>query len=321
MIAAQAMPLAIGAAAAAVEIDIAVCGPHAQRFTARHGSARLAAVYTRSLHLQADGDFLCIGEAGIGNGPLNAVLQPGDWGRLEKGLPAAGSSTSIAQGSIRIGRALVRTATARTWRAAPWPRPAENALIATLEQLERIAQHRAPADGLARIALGMPLEERAGLGYLARPRIEWLRRWVAARLLAPIPSRPPVGLLGLGPGLTPSGDDLLCGVLVALHAIGRIDAAHELNGAIAQAAPAETCPLSSAFLHAAGEGLGAEPLHAAIAAVLDGDRATLTRHAEALGRIGHTSGWDALAGAVLVLQAFGTTGGHRPGVARFRITE
>ena len=32
---------------------------------------------------------------------------------------------------------------------------------------------------------------------------------------------------------------------------------------------------------------------------------------EALGRIGHTSGWDALAGALLVLQAFGTTEGHR----------
>ena len=81
---------------------------------------------------------------------------------------------------------------------------------------------------------------------------------------------PPVDLLGLGPGLTPSGDDVLCGMLVALRAVGQAGMAPELYAALAAAAPTATSPISAAFLRAAAEGLGCEALHAAIAAVLEG---------------------------------------------------
>jgi hypothetical protein len=109
-------------------------------------------------------------------------------------------------------------------------------------------------------------------------------------------------LLGLGPGLTPSGDDLLCGALVALHAVGQVDAARDLHAAIAEAAPVATTPLSAAFLKAAAEGQGSGPLHEAIIALMENQN--VARHLEAVACIGHTSGWDALAGAVLVLRAF-----------------
>jgi hypothetical protein len=86
--------------------------------------------------------------------------------------------------------------------------------------------------------------------------------------------------------------------------------AGDLHAQIAKAAPLATSPISAAFLRAAAEGLGCEALHEAISAILEGRTEALARHIEALGRIGHTSGWDALAGAVLVLQAFGTTDGQ-----------
>ena len=110
-------------------------------------------------------------------------------------------------------------------------------------------------------------------------------------------------------------------MLVALHAVGETDMAHALCAEIAQAAPAATSPISAAFLRAAAEGYGCEALHAAIAAILEGRIEALAGRIETLGRIGHTSGWDALAGALLVLQAFGTTEGHCAGVARARISE
>ncbi len=110
-------------------------------------------------------------------------------------------------------------------------------------------------------------------------------------------------------------------MLVALHAVGETDMARALSAEIAKAAPSATSPISGAFLRAAAEGLGCEALHAAIAAILEGQIEVLARRVEALDRIGHTSGWDALAGTLLVLQAFGTTEGHRAGVAQVWISE
>ena len=110
-------------------------------------------------------------------------------------------------------------------------------------------------------------------------------------------------------------------MLVALHAVGQAGMAAELYAALAAAAPTATSPVSAAFLRAAAEGLGCEALHAAIAAVLEGETDAVGDRAEALGRIGHTSGWDGMAGAMLVLQAFGSTQRQPAGVAWARICE
>src|SRR5262249_42586767 len=103
---------------------------------------------------------------------------------------------------------------------------------------------------------------------VARRRVARLRLWIHGEIGAsgfsrsPAPScgrgTPPVGLLGLGPGLTPSGDDVLCGVLVALHALGEPRAAGKLGDAIAAETRRATTPLSGAFLAAAAQGMGSE---------------------------------------------------------------
>jgi hypothetical protein len=106
-------------------------------------------------------------------------------------------------------------------------------------------------------------------------------------------------LVGLGPGLTPSGDDFLIGALAALDAVGQTKTHAALGEAVAAAAPARTSPLSASFLRAAAAGYAGENLHALVAAVVGGH---LDAAAAAAGRIGHTSGWDTLAGAVLALR-------------------
>jgi hypothetical protein len=296
--------------------SISIWGAYAQRFVEGHAAARVVAVFSRSLHLESDGDFICIGDPSIGLGPLNAAMNPADWTRLVTAQPPVGTTACIAQGAIRIGGVALDTTRTERWRPAPWPSAAKcKGVLQALQRLQCLAAEQAPVDGLARAVLGPAGEQHSAVERTARPRVELLRAWVTARPSASA-GAPPVDLLGLGPGLTPSGDDVLCGVLVALHAVGETDRAHALYAGIARAAPTATSAISAAFLRAAAEGLGCEALHAAIAAILEGQIEALAGRIEALGGVGHTSGWDALAGALLVLQAFGTTEGHGAGVAR-----
>jgi hypothetical protein len=280
--------------------DVEVWGAHAERFAHRHAIAMVAGLFARSLHLAARGDLMCIGESGIGNGPLNACVSRASWQRLLGVLPAAGTPVHLLAGRITIGGATLATRGARAWHPPPWPIPTGHEDVrAPLHDLTLLAQVRAPSEGLARLALGFAVAE-APLARAAGPRLQRLHCWLAARLggeHAPAPT----DLLGLGPGLTPSGDDLLGGALLALHAIGRGDAAHDLYGALRTKARTATCCASQALLAAAAEGQGFEPLHTLINALLR--RRPIGRALLAVARVGHSSGWDALAGVVLVLRA------------------
>ena len=107
------------------------------------------------------------------------------------------------------------------------------------------------------------------------------------------------GLLGLGPGLTPSGDDFLIGALAMLDALGERKIHAALARAVTALAPALTSPLSASFLRAAAGGHVGENLCSAIALVLLGDVGAAVAAAR---RIGHASGWDMLAGAAITLR-------------------
>ena len=111
-------------------------------------------------------------------------------------------------------------------------------------------------------------------------------------------------LVGLGPGLTPSGDDLLGGILIALQALGRRDAVHMLWPTVSRCVAETENSISAAHLAAAAEGLGSAAVHAVFHDLVRGNGGALADRLDAIGRIGHTSGWDALAGVVTVLRAW-----------------
>lgn len=304
-----------------VRVRIVEWGAHAGRFARRHASARVVAVFARSLYLQGAEDFMCIGEKGIGSGPLNATVRAADWRRLATALPTPGDVAHLAAHGVQLGHVVLETGNARLWLPAAWPaadaRGGARRLARALDAVQAMVRERAPADGLVRAALRMPpggdhdpAAER--LRRVADPKIAALSAWLCRRLRGHAEGPAPVDLLGLGPGLTPSGDDLLGGVLIALRAAGRPDAAQDFDWHIACAAAGATTPLSCAFLRAAAEGMGCAALHGAIAALLKNERAALASHVTALARIGHTSGWDALAGVVLALQAVAGTRAPAP---------
>jgi hypothetical protein len=108
------------------------------------------------------------------------------------------------------------------------------------------------------------------------------------------------GLIGLGPGLTPSGDDFLVGALATLDAIGADDEHAALARAVIAAAPGATSALSACFLRAAAAGHVGENLHRAVASMITGD---VDAAVAAVAHVGHSSGWDMLAGIATVPRA------------------
>lgn len=260
----------------------------------------VAAVFDRGLLIEHAGSFICIGLQGVGRGPLNATAGPadrGDWlGLVSDGEPVRVTSSGISAAAWRVD-----ASQARAWRPRPWPEPAApEQLKRALTAVRERAARSIPTDGLAPLVLANAGRATpSALDRLAEPRLADLERWLAAPAVRP----PPLDLLGLGPGLTPSGDDCLCGVLLALDALQARSPRATLATAVAAAAPHLTTPLSAGFLAAAAEGYGSEALHRFIASLVGADMAAIPETIAALVRIGHTSGWDALAGAVLAVRA------------------
>jgi Protein of unknown function (DUF2877) len=240
--------------------------------------ARVIATFERSLYARDDeGRLACLGGEGLGRGPLNAIVGTG----------------SFQATQFRVGGTLaLDSAGAEIWRPAGFAPPAS--LSAGLAALTR-ALERVPPRGLAAAGSTDAVAVRARDGLAA------LEAWIAARDEQPIPAAVP-GLLGLGPGLTPAGDDAVGGAMIALRCFGAADEAERLAAQTVPAARLATSVISFAHLDAAASGEGAAALHDALAAIAVADIPDIAASLERLDRIGHSSGWDALAGAIAALR-------------------
>jgi uncharacterized protein DUF2877 len=110
------------------------------------------------------------------------------------------------------------------------------------------------------------------------------------------------GLVGLGEGLTPAGDDCLVGALAALHrfAPGAAVLGRASREALVRLADAGTTTVAREFVVHALDGTFAEPVLAVLTAP---DRDTARAASAALLRMGATSGADTLAGIRLAFSA------------------
>ena len=160
----------------------------------------------------------------------------------------------------------------------------------------------------------LPHRNTTPLSCVARRALEsitQLRRWFSATTInagspAELPCRAVDNLIGLGPGLTPSGDDFQGGALIGLRLVGRHAAAERLFGSISSNPDISRNPISLSHLSAAAGGSCNAWIHAALCSLLEGDGRSLPPGLQKIDRIGHTSGWDTLAGAVSVLAAQAT---------------
>ena len=264
-------------------ITVIDCGRFAREALAS-GAGEVCAVFRRSLYLRFPGGrYACLGDASLGRGPLNARI-----------------SDKRALDQLAAGEWLkVSLARSRLWRPRRLrPRAGRTALGANLASLVRAVARRPVREGLGGAIAGAatPLIDHA------RPAMDAIDTW----LLRTRASIPPLarGLIGLGPGLTPSGDDFLGGLMIGLHAAGDRSAAAALWGWLEPLAARRTSAISRAHLSAAAQGEAHEAVHACVEGLF-GARTTPrgTRWGSLLSRldaVGHCSGRDGLAGVVAV---------------------
>lgn len=110
-------------------------------------------------------------------------------------------------------------------------------------------------------------------------------------------------LAGLGPGLTPAGDDVVLGACAALTLVasaceerGERSALLDLRRSLAEVAAEQTTALSAGWLRHAGRGECARPLILLAEAVAAADAPAIARAAVTVRRLGATSGRCVLAG-------------------------
>ena len=118
------------------------------------------------------------------------------------------------------------------------------------------------------------------------------------------------GLIGLGPGLTPSGDDALVGIEAALHALDLPSA-----GFLALAmddVEDRTTTLAATLLRHAAAGEFAERLHTLLAALLGSDEVAIGTAIDRAAAWGATSGTDCRLGVLIGLDVAAGVRGALP---------
>ena len=229
----------------------------------------MCAVFRRSFYVVWNNQYACIGEASLGRGPLNALVS-------DFREPPLGARVSVVLEH------------ARTWVATP----ARAEARPNLEALRACLDGHVPEEGLGCTILGV----HNALSVHAQPALEAVDRWLTGNALGPEAAQ----LIGLGPGLTPSGDDYLGGVLAALRWLGRGRQADSLWRWLEPRLARQTSAISAAHLTAAAGGEVHEALHQVLEELSAWQVPDLHPGLARLDAVGHTSGWDALAGMVAV---------------------
>ncbi len=298
-------------------------------------AGRVLANYRRACNLlTSEGAIIALVGPAIGNGPLNIVIE--ETRVLEHVKPGLLAVFSDAQ--FILGDSLVVSLDgAQLWRPevdwgrlATQPRRLERNLAALCSWLSQNDISQSAPAGLPDPAawrriwqsaastcdlLSLVLDEKKGpraredgtrspqnraFLTMARAAIKGLMQSLQDGDRSGIRENAAL-LAGLGPGLTPAGDDYLVGLMAGL----RLWPAPLENSGLS---PEEACPiileategrttlLSRAFLHSAKEGLFGENWHGLLTELARGETIGIQRAAGRILSSGATSGADALAG-------------------------
>ena len=206
---------------------------------------------------------------------------------------AVGDRVVGRAGHLKIGELVLDVRGAREWRPARAPVPTTT-----------------PADPGTGHRLALRAAERR-TGELLPGLERALAGRDAARVTACVAS-----LVGRGPGLTPSGDDALVGLLAVLHRLAPPgDRPLELLGRAVAAHLHRTGDISAHYLRLAADGHFGERPIALCDALAGGAQDELQAAAAAVLATGATSGADALLGVVSGVRVLAASRAREPAVA------
>jgi hypothetical protein len=122
-------------------------------------------------------------------------------------------------------------------------------------------------------------------------------------LIAGVPDRRVLHWIGRGPGLTPSGDDILVGMIAALWFVRVVDSGHlaSLCNLVEELGCSLTTDISAEYLYYACHGRFSGAVRDLLVALDQSDRRAALGAVGRLERYGHTSGIDCTLGIVTAL--------------------
>lgn len=265
---------------------------------------RVHSVFDRALNVEDEaGGLFTLACRGLDDAPATIVVDVASW--LGMGL-VAGDPASAKDGVLRLGSQVdIRLA-----GCAPWARPLpmfpgnREGLSARLQAARSLLEHHARGGGMvgrgprpgadsefeSAVTTALALRSSKLLAALARTD------FAAARAHAR-------SMIGLGPGLTPAGDDFLLGLFAVLN-IPRSPCEGWLAGGAGLAAEAgdATHPISHAALAHAAQGRVRESIVDFIESLLRGPGDGLAVALRRVLAIGATSGADIACGVLAGLE-------------------
>jgi hypothetical protein len=271
--------------------------PRAKAWLAETKQAHILYSFERVIDIvNQESEVLSLVSDSIGNGPFSIVLLQGDFPVNTD----ASASLLVFENGLWLADWLIDAEDAKDWDAMPhWQgaRVDPSSRSMAVRILTPLLSEHAEADSLARLVLDpvakSPLPAR--ILQAAEQNIPLLWAGIQNRDTTKL-KQAAKGLGGIGPGLTPAGDDLLLGVMHGLWATLEPVEAARFGEVLADAAIPRTHALSAAWLQAAASGEAAEPWHSLIAAVAAQDEKQMQTSAMRILPTGHTSGSDALGG-------------------------
>ncbi len=267
-----------------------------ERLAGRDVFLRVLSTHHRACNLVSNqGDLIAVVAGSVGNGPFHVVLAEPE---LELDRPPRSAPATYQQGRLQVAGISIDLRQARVWEPkVSWPDPPVSAAA-----MELLARHACTWARSPLFPADTPLSPGRWSRFLAE-RASHAAETLCAGLRAGDVDLITWGvgsLAGLGPGLTPAGDDFLVGLMAGLRVwpviLPQGWTAERVWRLIVQVAANRTTLLSAAWLRHAAAGEFGEPWHELVNALAAGDEAAIQSAANRVLGTGATSGAHALAG-------------------------
>jgi hypothetical protein len=302
-----------------LHLKVNKCGPSASRWINKGLPSRILHVFSQACNLvNTEGEVLSIVGPEVGAGPFSVVLDFDENGSSRfSGFVEwidASSPIRITPEKIFLGDLEIDVSCTDGWDPRPdWSeiRRSREMWLDQIPAIRKVMDQEAPGESLYQIVDEIVPEDRENLQQdrvlsLLQEKITIAARILIQGIVNQVDEKIESGaggLAGLGGGLTPAGDDFIMGILLGLRAIAPPESLSSIAETILDIAVPQTNALSAAWLQAAANGEVHETWHPFLDALVDGSPAERQIAVRGILDVGYSSGADALAGFVLIVQS------------------
>ena len=288
-------------------IPLQTVGPVALRVLGSTSFGSVCAVFRHTFYVQATTGVFCIGTSNLYDGPLNVITAAPvttDWWASGVRL---GQTARLGPRNLAVGSNLIfPLEDVQPWSPPVFHHPKPRISLEELHKLRLAAVGRVPRDSFfclfnstSNVSKHLQMAIRAH-SVISRFRVE-LELAFQGRQELRAEALDLTLIVGMGPGLTPSGDDFIGGIMMGLCAVGYEAVAAKIWRCVEVGLKNRSNLISIAHLEAAASGMAASKLHDIANALCLGEVVN-NEMLSGIGSIGHTSGWDALAGMITVFE-------------------